>query len=71
MKQILRVKDVAEMLDISKAQASRLIKRVVDAYRFDPERMAIKGSVPADCFFTFYQLDGNRKVEVNENNKKE
>ena len=68
MEKILRVKDVSEQLNVSKATATRLIKRVVDAYKLDPSRMPIKGSVPAKIFIEFYQLDCSKEIEGIEDN---
>lgn len=61
MEKILRVKQIAKELDISKSTACRLVKQVNDHYGIDPKRMPIEGSCPEWAFNEYFQLEKGRK----------
>lgn len=61
MEKILRVKQIAKELNISKSTACRLVKQVNDHYGIDPKRMPIEGSCPEWAFNEYFQLDKGRR----------
>ncbi len=61
MERILRVKQIAKELNISKSTACRLVKQVNDHYGIDPKRMPIEGSCPEWAFNEYFQLNRDNK----------
>jgi len=57
MERILRVKQIARELNISKSTACRLVKQVNEHYGIDPKRMPVEGSCPEWAFNEYFQLD--------------
>ncbi|MBQ6216110.1 MAG: helix-turn-helix domain-containing protein [Erysipelotrichaceae bacterium] len=57
MEKILRVKQIAKELNISKSTACRLVKQVNEHYGIDPKRMPVEGSCPEWAFNEYFQLD--------------
>lgn len=57
MEKILRVKQIASELNISKSTACRLVKQVNEHYGIDPKRMPVEGSCPEWAFNEYFQLD--------------
>ncbi len=64
MERILRVKQIAKELNISKSTACRLVKQVNDHYGIDPKRMPIEGSCPEWAFNEYFQLERGNKRNV-------
>ena len=64
MEKILRVKQIAKELNISKSTACRLVKQVNDHYGIDPKRMPIEGSCPEWAFNEYFQLERGNKRNV-------
>ena len=64
MERILRVKQIAKELNISKSTACRLVKQVNDHYGIDPKRMPIEGSCHEWAFNEYFQLERGNKRNV-------
>ena len=61
MEKILRVKQIAKELDVSKSTACRLVKQVIEHYGFDPKRMPVEGSCPEWAFNEYFHLEKGKK----------
>ena len=57
MERILRVKQIARELNVSKSTACRLVKQVNEHYGIDPKRMPVEGSCPEWAFNEYFQLN--------------
>ena len=57
MQSIVRVTTVCKELGVSKSKAHQLIKNVIKAYKFDPDRLPVQGSCPMWAFIEYYQLE--------------
>ena len=69
MEKILRVKQIATELEVSKSTACRLVKQVNNHFGIDPKRMPVEGSCPEWAFNEYYQLDKGKKDESNKKKK--
>lgn len=64
MQKIIRVKQIAEELDVSKSTACRMVKQVNDFFGIDPKRLPVEGSCPEWAFNEYFQLDPEKIKNV-------